>query len=384
MPEPIAAGGGPHPCAEGPLHGVRVLDLTRFPPGGYCTVLLADLGADVCRLQPPNAGPGMLSVGLGRGKRSVAVDLRHERGVEVLRRLAAWADVVVETERPGAMDERGFGYAAASVELPSLVWCSISGFGQEGPYATASGHDLSYVAHSGLLTAIDPDLPWHPQTILSIPAASLLAAVGIVSALRERDRTGQGCQIDISMSEAATWLLSGTDGELNGDRFGIPVSPDRHLYECSDGGWVALASAEPKTWAATCAALGLDDLTASLHRWDDVDAAIARVAAVFRTRPADDWVAELVPQGVTIVRANRGPELQRDPHARARGTLQAVGDVLVPRNPVRLRDASGERPAPATTAPPTAGADTRTVLLEAGLAPEDVEELLSCGAVAAD
>jgi alpha-methylacyl-CoA racemase len=368
---------------SGPLAGVRVLDLTRFPPGAYCTSLLADLGADVCRVQPPVAGGGFVSVGLARNKRSVAVDLRHERGNEVLRRLAGWADVLVEAERPGAMDERGFGYAAASSELPSLIWCSISGYGQDGPLARSSGHDLSYVAHSGLLAAIDPKLPWYPQTILSIPTASLLAAVGIVSALRERDRTGEGCQLDISMSEAATWVLSGTDGELNGNPYGIPGGPDRHLYECADGRWVALASAEPRTWAALCAALEVDDLRDTLHGWDDPEAVVARLAKIFRGRPADDWVAELVPRGVAIVRANRGDELQHDPHAAARGTLEQVGDVVVPRNPIRIRDATGERSSAPSAPPVLADANTRDVLAEAGLSAEEIEELAATGAVGA-
>jgi alpha-methylacyl-CoA racemase len=369
------------PGVSGPLTGVRVLDVTRFPPGGYCTVMLADLGADVCRVQPPSAGAGMLAVGLARNKRSIGVDLRHERGTEVLRRLAAWADVLVEAERPGAMDERGFGYTAASQELPSLIWCSISGFGQEGPFSRSSGHDLSYVAHSGLLAAIDPELPWYPQTILAIPAASLIAALGIVSALRERDRTGRGCQLDISMSEAATWLLSGTDGELNGSPWGIPGGPDRHLYECADGRWIALASAEQRPWTALCESLGVDDLIGSLHRWEDADAVAERLAVIFRSRPADEWIAELVPRGVAVVRANRGAELRDDPHAQARGSLQQVGDVVVPRSPIRWRDGAAERPALPATLPATACADTRDVLTEAGFSASEIEELVAGGAV---
>ncbi len=328
----------------------------------------------------PGAG-GTLATGLARNKRSVGVDLRHERGTEVLRRLAAWADVLVEAERPGAMDERGFGYAAASEELPALVWCSISGFGQEGPFSQSSGHDLSYVAHSGLLAAVEPGLPWYPQTILSIPAAATLAAVGIVSALRERDRTGRGCQVDVSMSEAATWLLSGTDGELNGAARGIPGGPDRHLYTCADGRWVAVASAEPRTWAALCEGLGLADLAGTLHRWEDAGAVTDRLAEAFRTRPADEWVAALVPRGVAIVRANSGGELQRDPHVEARGTLQPVGDVMVPRNPIRFRDVGAERPAPAMAAPVAAGTDTCDVLAEAGLSATEIDDLAAGGVI---
>jgi alpha-methylacyl-CoA racemase len=222
--------------ADGALGGIRVLDLTRYPPGGYCTVMLSDLGADVCRIEAPGPRPPMGSIGLNRGKRSRGLDLRHRRGFEVLRRLASWADVLVENERPGSMDERGFGYTDAAREIPSLIWCSISGYGQEGPYAQWSGHDLSYAAHSGLLFAVNPGLPWHPESMIAIPAGALMAVIGILAALRERDRTGTGCQLDISISESATWQLAATDGEINGDHRSIPAGPDRRLYECADGG----------------------------------------------------------------------------------------------------------------------------------------------------
>ncbi len=200
----------------GPLAGIRVLDLTRFPPGAYCTVLLGDLGAEVCRVDVPGADPRLVGVGVGlsRGKRSVAVDLRHPRGSEVLRKLAGWADVLVENNRPGDLEERGFGYRHAAELYPSLIWCSITGFGQDGPYARWPGHDLTYTAHSGLLGALDPDLPWHPQVVLAIPFGALAAATGIAAALAERAHTGQGCHLDISLAEAATWALSGTDGEF--------------------------------------------------------------------------------------------------------------------------------------------------------------------------
>ena len=364
-----------------PLQGVHVLDLTRLPPGAYCTVLLADLGADVCCVEAPNSARLGSSVGIGRGKRSVAVDLRSPRGPEILRRLARWADVLVENERPGAMDERGFGYGHACVEMPSLIWCSISGFGQDGPYARWAGHDVSFTAHSGLLAAVNPDLPWHPQTVISIPIGALMAALGVLGALRERDRTGNGCQLDISLSESALWLLSGEDGEINGTPRGVPVGPDRHLYECSDGGWIVVAAAEPRTWSALCEELGLDDLAGALHRWEDRQAVIERLAAIFRTKPAAEWVARLGPRAA-VTRANRGAELREDPHVAARGSLQSVGDVLVPRSPIRVHDREGPRPAAETFAPRPVGADTNDVLAAAGFSASEIEELADQGAIA--
>jgi alpha-methylacyl-CoA racemase len=195
-----------------PLAGVTVLDLTRLRPAAFCTVLLADLGATVIRVESPKRRMFDGPIGLNRGKYSVAVDLRHPRGHEALRRLVAHADILIENERPGAMDERGFGYSRASAEFPRLIWCSVSGDGQDGPYAQWSGHDLALAAHSELPSELNPELAWNPQLILAIPIGALTAGVGILAALLERDRTGAGCQLDISLSESAGWTLSSSDG----------------------------------------------------------------------------------------------------------------------------------------------------------------------------
>ncbi|HEY3880223.1 MAG TPA: CaiB/BaiF CoA-transferase family protein [Trebonia sp.] len=365
-----------------PLAGVVVLDLTRLPPGAFCTVLLADLGATVIRVESPKGRAFDGPVGLNRGKHSVAVDLRHPRGYEVLRRLVAHADILVENERPGAMDERGFGYQQAAAEFPGLIWCSVSGYGQDGPYAQWSGHDLSFAAHSGLLSALNPELPWQPQLILPIPVGAMMASVGILAALRERDKTGIGCQLDISLSESATWLLSSSDGILSGPPRGVPSGPDRRLYECADGTWVAVTSAEPRTWNALCHGLGLPDLTDTLWQWADADAVAGRLAAVFLTRRAEDWVALLGPLGASVVRVNRGPELLDDPQFQARNVVQQVGDVLVPRSPVRIRDADGsQRPPAETFPPPPVGTDTRAVLEKTGLDAAAIDELIASGAI---
>jgi alpha-methylacyl-CoA racemase len=369
------------PDSKLPLAGVTVLDLTRLPPGAFCTVLLADLGADVIRVESTKGRMFDGPIGLNRGKRSVSVDLRHPRGLEVLRLLAGHADILVENERPGAMEERGFGYAQAAKEFPALIWCSISGYGQTGPYATWSGHDLSFAAHSGLLTGLSPELPWHPNLILPIPVGAMMASVGVLAALRDRDATGAGCQLDISLSESATWLLSSADGTFDAGARGVPIGPDRRLYECADGTFVAVTAAEPRTWAALCAGLGLADLTPTLHRWEDPDAVTERIAAVFLTRRAEDWVAELGPRGASVVRVNRGPDLADDPHASARGVLQRVGDLQVPRSPIRIRDEAGERPPAESYPPPPTGAHTRAVLEEAGLSAALIDELEASGAV---
>jgi crotonobetainyl-CoA:carnitine CoA-transferase CaiB-like acyl-CoA transferase len=206
-----------------------------------------------------------------------------------------------------------------------------------------------------------------------------MAVVGILAALRERDRTGRGCQLDISISESATWQLAAMDGEINGHHLSIPAGPDRRLYECADGRWVAVAAAEPRTWAVLCDGLGLADLKESLHRWEDPAAVMARVGAVFRTRTAAEWVADLGPKGAAVVPANRGAELQEDPQIQARASLQSIGDVLVPVSPVRMRGPEGPKTAPQSFAPPPVGTDTETALGAAGLSPHEISSLRESG-----
>ncbi len=371
-------------AVEGPLHDIRVLDLTRFPPGAYCTLLLVDLGADVYRFDPPGANPmsGGVGVGLSRGKRSVGVDLRNPRGAEILRQAAIWADVLVENSRPGEMEERGFGYPQAAEVNPRLVWCSISGFGQDGPYATWPGHDLTYTAQSGLLAAINPHLPWHPQTMLAVPLGAMMAATGIVSSLYERDRSGRGCQVDVSLAESATWLLSGSDGHLSGGHRSIPISPDRRLYRCSDGRYVTVAAAEPRTWAALCKGLGLDDLAEARPGPDQAEEVAARLEAVFANLPAAEWVARLGPLRAAIGPVNEGADIPGDPQVQARASVVDVDGVAVPANPIRLRDLEGPRSGTAAAAPPQVGSHTLAFLDAIGYSKTEVDELRGSGAIA--
>lgn len=373
MTESIAA-------RPGPLSGVRVLDITRFPPGSFCTVLLADLGAEVWRVDAPGSNPERAGngVGLSRGKRSIALDLRHPQGLVALRKIAARADVLVENHRPGDLERRGFGYRQVSEELPGLVWCSISAFGQDGPYATWPAHDLGLVAHSGLLSSINPALPWHPQMVFAVPFGATMAAAGIAAALVERGRTGRGCQLDISLSESLTWLLASSDSDVAGRPRGIPVTPDRQLYRCADGRWVAVTAAEPKTWAALCQGLDLADL-AEISPWTDIDGISTRLGEAFAALPARTWVEQLgASAAVTMV--NEPVDLAQDPQVRHREALIDVAGVTVPRSPIRVADDPDLPPRPAAaTPPPEVGADTDAILAAAGMELDEIEELRRSG-----
>lgn len=366
----------------GPLAGIRVLDLSGFPPGAYCTVTLADMGADILRVEPiKRANQPIRSggVGLARGKRSMTLDLRHPRAPEVLMRLAANTDVVVEDRRPGELDSLGMGYGRVMPELPSLIWCSVTGWGKTGPNANRPGHDLTFAGHSGLLAALQPELPWHPQFGLTTSLAGLMAAVGVMAAIVERTRTQQGSLVDISLADVGTWVLSAEDGVLAGTPAGIPVGPDRRQYRCSDGRYVSVAAVEPKSWAALCNGVGLPELLDREH----VDEATAtdQLARIFASAPAAEWVGRLGPSGTGIGAVNQGPEVVHDPHNLARGTTIRIGRVVVPANPIHLMRHDGSTVGTADREPPLAGADTDGALFDVGYDVSEVAELRALGVV---
>jgi crotonobetainyl-CoA:carnitine CoA-transferase CaiB-like acyl-CoA transferase len=367
---------------ENPLGGIQVLDLGRFPPTAYCSRLLAQQGADVCRVDTPGSDPALFGIGTGLGaaKRSIALDARHPRRNEVLRKLCDWADVVVENSRPGELEERGFGYPQASEEHPELIWCSITGFGQDGPYARWPGHDLTYTAHSGLLGALESEMPWHPQMMLSVPLGAVMAVVGIVSALYSRHATGRGCQLDISLSESATWVLSGFDAMINSSGFSIPTSPDRRLYRCGDDRYVSVTAADPRSWEALCTGLGLDDLAKRRIPGEEWPETTERLAEVFSRRSAAAWVADLGPRGAAVGAVNFGSDLPGDPQVQARRSLIDVDGVLVPTNPIRTgSDPEGIGQPPVGV--PAVGEHTRSVLLEAGYGSPEIDRLMAEGVV---
>jgi len=370
----------------GPLRGIKVLDLTRLPPGGHCTVALADLGADVIRLESPGAAgqPSLVvgQVGLSRGKRSATLNLRHARGTEVLTRLAGSVDVLVENNAPGELEGRGFGYPQAAERFPRLIWCSVTGFGQEGPYADRAGHDLTYTAHSGLLTALSPDLPWHPRAMLAVPLGAMAATSGILAALYERATTGRGCQIDVSLADAATWVAGALDAPFRDEAGGVPFSPDRRLYQCGDGEWITVAAAEPRTWQALCDGIGAPELAADgVPGPDRHEAVTAQLSSIFSTRTASDWVDALGPLGAAVGAVNTGRRIAADPHNATRGTTTEVAGVTVAANPIRLRDGNGDRSTTATEEPPVVGQHTDAVLREAGYTADEIGELRADGVV---
>ncbi|CUU57850.1 Crotonobetainyl-CoA:carnitine CoA-transferase CaiB [Parafrankia irregularis] len=370
-----------------PLQGVRVLDLSRTFPGAWCTRLLSDLGAEVIRVEAPGVGDmlrgptGSTSahVGLNRGKRSVTLDTRSGSGIEVLRRLVVTADAVVDSAPPAARAAAGFGYPQAAELNPRLVWVGLSAFGLDGPYAGRAGHEITFLGHSGALTAIAGQLPWMPQTPIAAPLAGAVASAALSAALVAAARTGSGSLFDVSIDDVATWLLAATPGRFSGIDSDAGWAAGRRLYRCADDRWVTVAAAEARTWHALCRVLDADDLVDRLWADEDEQVTMAeRFEKVFATRPAADWVA--VGSKATIGPVNDGVQLVDDPHVSARGTLVDIAGTLVPAAPFRLGAAGELQPAPPTGLP-TLGEDTDDILRAAGVSDEELAQLRATGTI---
>jgi crotonobetainyl-CoA:carnitine CoA-transferase CaiB-like acyl-CoA transferase len=370
------------------LAGLRVLDLTRLLPGGFCSLLLADLGADVIKVEDTGAGDylrwaaphvegaepsaaGAMFLALNRGKRSIRVDLKADGGPEVLLRLARSADVLLESFRPGVMDRLGVGYARLREENPRLVYCAITGYGQDGPFAARAGHDLNYLARVGVLAQADEPAPPAAQ-IADIGGGALMAAFGILAALRERDRSGEGQLVDVSMADGAlSWLAMPSaaylaSGTVPADLTGGLVC--YRTYRCADG-WVALGALEPKFWRAWCLGVGREDLVD--RQFED---AHREVEAVFAARTRDEWAAFGEQHDCCLEPVLGLDEALESELVRARGMV--VDGMLG--TPVKL----SRTPAEPARGGPALGADTRAVLREAGYGAEEVAALEAAGAVA--
>ena len=304
-----------------PLEGLRVLDLTRLLPGGFCTLLLADLGADVLKVEDTSGGDyirwmppyyggkeqredGTASayfLALNRNKRSLKIDLKHPEGRDVLLRLAEDHDVLVESFRPGVMERLGLGYDALEKRNPRLVYCAISGYGQNSPLRERSGHDINYLALAGLLGLTGkrggPPIQSAGQ-IADLGGGGLMAAVGILAALRERERSGAGQVVDISMFDGALSWLSMVIARFFCEKQ-VPERGELELaggilcyfpYKTKGGDWVSLGALEPKFWQNWCDGVGRPELKEKQFEHPSSEAG-KKVAAIFRRRTREEWTA---------------------------------------------------------------------------------------------
>ena len=300
-----------------PLEGVKVLDLSRLLPGGFCSLLLADYGADVLKVEDTGMGDyvrwatpkyegvedsaaGALFLALNRNKSSVRINLKTDQGKEVLLRLAREHDVLLESFRPGVLDRLGVGYERLKEENPALVYCAISGYGQDGPFRDRSGHDMNYLGLVGLL-GLTGDAGGPPTQasgqIADIGGGALMAAFGILAALRERDRSGEGQFVDVSMADGSLSWLAMVAARYFADRE-VPRRGDLELagrlvcyrpYACADG-WVTLGALEPKFWQAWCRGVDREDLIPKQFEAPGSETHV-EVEAIFVERTRDEWQA---------------------------------------------------------------------------------------------
>jgi crotonobetainyl-CoA:carnitine CoA-transferase CaiB-like acyl-CoA transferase len=350
-------------------------------------MLLADLGAEVIKVETPGIGDyarmtpeefGGLSVfeAVNRGKRGVAINYRRPRGRELLLRLAATCDIFIETFRPGAVAGWGLDYEAVRVAAPSIVYCSLSGYGQDGPYADRGGHDLNYLAIGGLLAlnrAVGgPPIP--PGVQIADMAGAMLAAVAVQAALVCKLRTGEGAYLDVSMLDAVlSWLapMAGTlqAGWRKADQAPKEVAPlagalpAYNVYAAADGKYLALSALEPHFWTAFCATAGCEELQG--RRLDP--SAIGEVAALFARRTRADWLALFAGVDACLEPVLDADEVATHPQVRHLGLVEPDGRFATPFRLVR--DGSDPRQAPSV------GEHTYAVLAELGLSKEEIARL---------
>ena len=394
-----------------PLDGIKVLDLSRLLPGGFCSLLLADFGADVLKVEDVNMGDyvrwappkysgvedsaaGALFLALNRNKSSIRVDLKSEGGREVFLRLVRDADVVLESFRPGVLDRLGVGYERLREENPRLVYCAITGYGQDGPLRDRSGHDMNYLGLVGLLgltgEAEGPPVQAAGQ-IADVGGGAQMAAIGILTALRERDRSGEGQFVDVSMSDGSLSWLAMVAARFFAEeavprRGGLELAGGLVCYRpyaCADG-WVTLGALEPKFWAAWCRGVGREDLIEKQFE-PPGSSTHGEVAAVFLERTREQWSAfasehDCCLEPVLELDEALQSDLVRERHMVAEldqpGAQRPVRLLGVPVKLSRTPGDPNRKPGPAL------GEHTHEVLLGLGYDEAQVAALKEAGAVA--
>ena len=377
----------------GPLEGIRVLDFSRLAPGPYGGMLLADLGADVIRVDRSPIAPDVSRFGdvVGRGKRSIALDLKNPAGVEAAFRILEACDVLLEGFRPGVMERLGLGPDAVHGRNPRIIYARITGWGQDGPLAQRAGHDINYIAVSGVLHAIgrrdEPPLP--PLNLIGdFAGGGLLCAFGIVCALLERERSGTGQVVDAAMVDGAmnlfSFLATAVHANMWGPRGTNLLDTGAHfyeVYETSDGGFMSVGAIEPQFYAQFLDGLGVadDPDLAAQHdqsRWPDLK---KRVAEIFRTKTRDEWTAIFEDRDACTYPVLSPKEAPAHPYNAERHThVTGVFDVVQPAPAPRFSRTPGAVTEPA----PEPGGHTREILLEAGYSEAEVGSLIADGAVA--
>ena len=378
----------------GPLAGIRILDLTRLLPGPVATLHLADLGADVIKIEDPQVGDYARTLGTGQGadsayfrminrnKRGLLLDLKKPAGVEVFLRLAETADVIVESFRPGVVDKLGVGFAAVTAVNPKIAYCSISGYGQDGPYKDLAGHDINYLGYAGVLDQIgreggDPALPNFQ--IADLLGGALTAAMGILAVVLEAQRSGRGRYIDVAMTDSVLAHTYFSMLRLNDAGHSLPRGSDLlsgglpcyAAYRCADGRHMAVGALEGKFWKTCCALLGQPAW--SERQWDA--GLRSEVAALFATRTRDDWAKLFAAVDCCVTPVLTPEEAMDDAQITARGMVLRDDGLTQFAPPLKLSDHEFS----IRQAAPKAGEHSAEILRAAGYSDTQIDRLQATG-----
>ena len=396
-----------------PLEGIRVLDLSRLAPGPYCSMLLADVGADVLLVEEPLGTGGRLTGSaarrmldrdvseramafdaLSRNKRSIALNLKTEDARNLFYRLAERSDVVLEGFRPGVVKRLGVDYETLSGISPRLIYCSLSGYGQDGPYAGLVGHDINYIAIGGALGMIGwpGSPPAIPLNILGdFAGGGLYSAFAILVAVIARERTGRGQCVDMAMTDGVISLLAGAmslyfaSGAVPkpGQSFLNGAAPFYHVYETADGRWLSIGCLEPWFWEALCRALGCEHYIPLQMAADRFPEMFEFFRRTFKTKTRDEWFQYLSQFDICVGPVYSLDEVCQDPHVQAR---QMVVEVEHPTfgkvRQVGVGAKLSETPGSVRSLSPRRGQHTDEVLRDLGFSPQQIEELRARGTVA--
>ncbi len=379
-----------------PLTGIRVLDLTRLLPGPVCTLHLADLGADVIKIEDTGAGDYARTLGaaagktapvflaINRNKRALRLDLKQPAGVEIFLKLAKDADVVVESFRPGVVDRLGVGYAACSKVNPRIVYCAISGYGQTGPYRNLAGHDVNYCGYAGFVDQVgvaggDPAIP--NLQVADILGGAVVPAMGILAALLDAQRSGQGRYVDVSMTDGVlahnlqALAAVASTGKVNerGADFLTGREPCYAVYRTADGKHMAVGALERKFWERVCDVLERPDLKAC--HWElrqkDAQWGLEETRRIFEGKPQSHWVDKFSGEDCCVTPVLKLEDCLENPQLQAREMISREGGALQFAPPLKMSgyEFSVERRAPG------AGEHTDEILREAGYSSAQIEAL---------
>jgi alpha-methylacyl-CoA racemase len=390
-----------------PLHGVRILDLTRLLPGAYASQMLADFGADVIKIEEPGSGdyarlmpphgPGGMSMyflATNRNKRSVSLNLKSAQGRKIFLRLVLESDVLLESFRPGVMERLELDYEHLKMTNPALIYCAISGYGQDGPYQQRAGHDLNYAGYAGLLhyNRGQHGEPAMPATQLGdLAGGSFMAVMGILAALMGRVKDGMGRMVDVSMTEGvmallpllSTFYLNTGKAPLPGRSSLDGGLPCYNIYETKDGKHVTLAALEPKFWHTFCTRIGHLELL-PFHTPvgpGEREQAVDILRAIFKTKTRDEWLAELAEIDACVGPVYTLEEALNSPQAQARNvtiTAPLDGETFRTLSTFpRISGISDEQ----RYAPPALGEHTDELLSEIGYSDEEIKQFRQEGIV---